>query len=490
MWSFTSNWFFYLYFSVWAVLSLFSLHRLFLVFVYYRHKNDIVKPKFTFKTLPHITIQLPVYNEKEVILRLLDSVAAIDYPKDLLDIQVLDDSTDECGSITARKVKELALSGVPIHHIQRSDRTGFKAGALRNGMKTLRGEFIFILDADFIPPPDILLRTIHYFTDTEIGCVQMRWEHINRDFSLLTRVQAMLLDGHFAIEQTARNKSGCFFNFNGTAGIWRKRCVEEAGGWQNDTLTEDLDLSYRAQLSGWKFLLLPHITIPGELPVLVSAFKIQQHRWAKGAVQTARKLLKKIWTSSIPFKVKMEASFHLTINFSYPFILLLVVLLLPVTSQQIEFSFSFFPENLRFLDYPLFFMATLSVSIFYLSGQIAVRQKLSGAFKDIPFLLAVGVGMSLNNSLAVLEGLFANVGEFKRTPKRNVGSGERAGNWGKTLVVSPSLSIIEMFLGFYFLFLIYQAISLNRIVAIPFLLIFYFGFTFIGFYSWFQIERK
>jgi cellulose synthase/poly-beta-1,6-N-acetylglucosamine synthase-like glycosyltransferase len=486
----SSGFFLYSYLAVWTILSIFSLHRLFLVYLYHRHKDNARDSGSRFKSLPRVAIQLPIFNETEVVERLLCSVSAIHYPKDLLEIQVLDDSTNECRFITAKIVEDLRSAGIPIRHITRSERIGFKAGALRNGMRETKGEFLFILDSDFIPPPDILLRTIHYFADEKIGCVQMRWDHVNRDFSILTRVQAMLLDGHFAIEQAARNRSGRFFNFNGTAGIWRKRCIEEAGGWHDDTLTEDLDLSYRAQLAGWKFLFLPHISIPGELPVQAGAFKIQQRRWAKGSIQTLRKLFKRIWVSPIPLKAKVEASFHLSMNCSYPLILFLTLLLFPAIFRQVEFTLFSFSVNSSALDYPLYFVATMSFAIFYLSSQAAVDRGLLRALIGLPLLLAVGVGISLSNSLGVLEGFYLKTGEFKRTPKRNVLGKERAADWRKVLTVFSPLSFMELALGAYFLFLIRRAFFLDRIAIIPFLFIFYFGFAFMGLNSLFQIERR
>ncbi len=485
----TSPWYFYPYLFAWAALSLFSLHRLFLVFLYFRHRNDVVEPRYFFEELPRITIQLPVYNEKEVIGRLLDSVAAIRYPRELLDIQLLDDSTDECKTIAAQKIEKLALSGLPICHIQREDRVGFKAGALQNGMKTARGEFIFILDADFIPPPDVLLRSVHYFSDPKIGCVQMRWDHVNRNFSLLTRVQAIFLDGHFAIEQFARNRSGRFFNFNGTAGIWRKKSIEEAGGWEGDTLTEDLDLSYRAQLAGWRFLFLTDITVPAELPIHINAFKTQQHRWIKGSLQTARKLLGKIWGSPIPLKTKIEASFHLTMNCSYPFLLLLLILLPFVIPRPFELPLFFFTIREGFFHGFIFSLAVVSVSIFYLSSQIAAGQGFIRPLKDLPFLLALGLGMCLNNTKAVLEGLFGKSGEFKRTPKRNVDGSDRSKHWNITLPSLPPLACMEMAAGCYFLFLIGFSVIWGKTGVLPFLALFCFGFAYIGFYSWVRMER-
>ena len=273
-------------------------------------------------------MQLPLFNEMYVAARLLDAIALLEYPRDKLEIQVLDDSTDETQAICRAKVEELANQGLDIQYIHRTDRTGFKAGALEHGLKTARGEFVMVFDADFLPPVDFIERTVHFFTNAKVGMVQVRWDHVNRDYSRLTELQAMMLDGHFVIEHTARHRSGRFFNFNGTAGIWRREAIADAGGWSHDTLTEDMDLSYRAQLRGWEFIYLKDVVSPAELPVEMNAFKSQQFRWAKGSIQVAKKLLPTIWRSKdVPFNVKLEAFFHLTNNFAYPLLLLLSILL-------------------------------------------------------------------------------------------------------------------------------------------------------------------
>src|SRR5215218_8441588 len=287
------------YFIVLFGLSLYGLHRYVIVYLFLKNRHKPPQPLAAFEKLPPVTVQLPIFNELYVVERLLNSVAALDYPRELLQVQVLDDSTDETTEIAAKLVAELRTAGLDIELIHRTDRTGFKAGALEAGLRSCTGEFVLILDADFVPAPDMLRGTIHYFTDARIGMIQTRWGHLNRTFSLLTRVQAMFLDGHLLLEQTARSRSGRFFNFNGTAGIWRRTCIESSGGWQHDTLTEDLDLSYRAQLAGWKFIFLPNVITPAELPVDMNGFKSQQHRWTKGSIQTCKKLLPTIWRSKL-----------------------------------------------------------------------------------------------------------------------------------------------------------------------------------------------
>ncbi|MBV9617974.1 MAG: glycosyltransferase family 2 protein, partial [Verrucomicrobia bacterium] len=317
------------YLSVLFGLSAYGIHRYFIIYLFLKHRKRQPVPLSHFAQLPKVTMQLPVFNEVYVVERLLKSVSEIDYPRELLQIQVLDDSTDDTRQLTARCVAELRERGLNVELIHRVDRVGFKAGALETGLATAEGEFVCILDADFVPQGDLLQRTIHFFTDPKVGMIQTRWGHLNRTYSLLTRVQAMFLDGHLLLEQTARSRSGRFFNFNGTAGLWRKCCIAEAGGWQHDTLTEDLDLSYRAQLAGWKFMFLPDVITPAELPVDMNGFKSQQHRWTKGSIQTCKKLLPTIWRSQLALRLKIEATAHLTSNFAYLLLACLCVLLHP-----------------------------------------------------------------------------------------------------------------------------------------------------------------
>jgi len=316
-----------LYLTMLLLVALFGFHRWMLVFLYYRHKRNAPRCKSRFEELPSVTIQLPMYNEPYVAERIIASCCAINYPKDKLQIQVLDDSTDGTPKIARQTVNLFVKNGYDIVYIHRDDRHGFKAGALDNGLKTAKGQFIAIFDADFLPTPDILQNTIHYFTDENVGMVQARWDHINRQNSLLTRGQSIYLDAHFMMEHGARNRSGRFMNFNGTAGIWRKNCIISGGSWQHDTLTEDLDLSYRCQMKGWRFIFLPDVTVPAELPPEIQGFKQQQFRWTKGAVQTAKKMLPRIWRSRLPLKIKTEATFHLLNPMSYLFMSVLILLL-------------------------------------------------------------------------------------------------------------------------------------------------------------------
>ena len=319
------------YLSILGLLAIYGFHRSQLVFLFFKTREKVPQPKTRYQQdeLPIITVQLPLFNERYVCERLIDAVVGFDYPKDKLEIQVLDDSTDDTTEIARKKVFQVAELGYDITLIHRTDRTGYKAGALENGLRTSKGELVAVFDADFQPPPSILMDTVHYFTDKDVGMVQARWDHINRKYSMLTRIQSLMLDGHFVIEHGARQRSGRFFNFNGTAGIWRISTIHDAGGWEHDTLTEDMDLSYRAQLKGWKFFYLPEIIAPAEIPVEMASFKSQQHRWAKGSIQVCKKMLPTILKADVPFKVKMEAFFHLTNNFAYPLMILLALLIMP-----------------------------------------------------------------------------------------------------------------------------------------------------------------
>src|SRR5712664_3079603 len=306
------------YFFVLIVLAVYGWHRYYLVYLYMKNRDKGPKASAPLDPLPVVTIQLPLYNEMYVADRLIDAVCRIEYPRELLEIQVLDDSTDETRSIAELAVRRFAADGIDIKYYHRGDRTGFKSGALEAGLKVARGEFVGIFDADFIPTADFLTQLMPHFRDPKVGMVQARWGHINQDYSLLTKIQAILLDGHFILEHGGRNRGGRFFNFNGTAGVWRRTAIHDAGGWQHDTLTEDLDLSYRAQMRGWRFVYLQDVVSPAEVPVEMNAFKSQQHRWAKGSVQTCKKLLPRVLASKLPWHIKLESVFHLTANFAYP----------------------------------------------------------------------------------------------------------------------------------------------------------------------------
>src|SRR5436309_9443786 len=354
------------YFAVMVILASYGLHRYALVFMYYRNrKNHATEPPQKFAELPRITVQLPIFNEQFVVDRLVDSICKLEYPQDKLDIQVLDDSTDETKDVAKAVVERYAALGYPITYIHRTNREGFKAGALQNGMKSCKGEFIAIFDADFVPPEDWLLRVVHHFAEPQIGMVQTRWTHLNRNYSFLTEVEAILLDGHFVLEHGGRSRSNVFFNFNGTVGMWRRTAIEEAGGWEHDTLTEDTDLSYRAQLKGWKFNYLQDVECPAEVPVEMTAFKTQQARWAKGLIQTSLKILPRVLRSKVPLRTKVEAWYHLTANISYPLMILLAVLLLP--AMIIRFYQGWF--QMLYIDLPLFMASCFSISSFYLVSQ-------------------------------------------------------------------------------------------------------------------------
>ena len=462
------------YYVVLALLAMYGTHRAMMVRLYYRHRRDVPRPAGELPALPRVTIQLPIYNEVYVVDRLIEAVAAIDYPRALLEIQVLDDSTDETREVAERIVSRYQALGYRIAHLTREDRTGFKAGALQAGLEAARGEFLMIFDADFLPTPEIVRASLAYFSDPSVGMVQARWEHLNRDYSLLTRIQSIFLDGHFVIEHTARHRSGRFFNFNGTAGIWRRRCLEEIGGWQSDTLTEDLDVSYRAQLAGWKFVYLKDLVVPAELPVDMNGFKSQQHRWTKGSIQTGRKLLPAIFRSAYPWKVKAEAFFHLTNNFSHLLVVLLALLIVPaiIIREQIGW------RRLAVLDFPLFFGATFSFIAFYVCSQREIGRDWKTTLTSMPLLLSLGIGLSLNNVHAVLEALSSHETDFTRTPKFGIEAG--GGEWRSKKYRTPgnfSLAA-EVLLAVYFFGAIVFAVKEHFWVGVPFLLIFFNGFAY------------
>lgn len=454
-------------------LSAFGIHRYLMVWLFLKHSRNKPVPEGHFAELPAVTVQLPVFNEKHVVGRLLDAVAQLDYPKDRLQIQVLDDSTDDTVEISAAKVEQLKAAGFDAELVHRKDRTGYKAGALENGLRTAKGEFIFILDADFIPPPDILHKMIHFFTDEKIGMIQTRWGHLNRSYSLLTRIQAMFLDGHLMVEQTARSRSGRFINFNGTGGIWRKAAIIDAGGWEHDTLTEDLDLSYRAQMKGWRFHFLNDVVTPAELPVDMNGFKSQQHRWTKGSIQTCKKLLLPLWRSDLPFLIKLEGTVHLTSNFAYLLLIFLCILVFPGAGDGVTLG----GWRRWALDVPVFLATSLSVGAFYIVAQRAVHpRKWWQEVLFLPFLLALGVGMSINNSKAVLEALFNRQSAFVRTPKYGI---ERRGQSWRNAAYSASKSlavVFEIIFALYFSYAVWVALQLHYWSSVPFLVLFAGGF--------------
>jgi len=472
------------YFIVLILLASYGAHRYVLVYLYYKNKkNRTVEPSGYFADLPRITVQLPIFNEQFVVERLLEAICRLNYPLDKLDIQVLDDSTDETVAVARGLVNHYATKGFPVSYHHRSNRQGFKAGALAEGLNTARGEFVAIFDADFVPPDDFLLKVIHHFTDPKIGMVQTRWTHINRNYSFLTEVEAILLDGHFVLEHSGRARSNVFFNFNGTAGIWRRRAIDESGGWQHDTLTEDTDLSYRAQLKGWKFIYLQDVECPAELPVEMTAFKTQQARWAKGLIQTSKKILPQVLKSDQRFHVKLEAWYHLTANLSYPLMIVLSVLLLP--AMIIRFYQGWF--QMLYIDLPLFMASTFSISSFYLVSQ---RELFPGkwyrALLYLPFLMALGIGLTITNTRAVLEALLGKKTDFARTPKYHVESKKdkvRANTYRRRLGWVPW---VELLIGCYFAMTVYYAIDNENYITVPFLILFVLGYWYTGLMSLLQ----
>jgi cellulose synthase/poly-beta-1,6-N-acetylglucosamine synthase-like glycosyltransferase len=472
-----------LYFVVLCVLCVYGSHRYYMSYLYYKYRGNLPMPAGVLTKLPRVTIQLPIFNEMYVCERLIDAVCAIEYPRALFEVQVLDDSLDETTTIAKSAVDRWQAKGVDISYIHRKNRQGFKAGALQAGLAVAKGEFIAVFDADFVPGPDFLRKTMQYFSDANVGMVQVRWEHLNREFSLLTHAQSVLLDGHFVIEHTARNRSGRFFNFNGTAGIWRKAAIFSGGGWQHDTLTEDLDLSYRTQLAGWKFVYLPEVVSPAEVPVEMNAFKSQQARWAKGSMQTAKKLLPRLFRSDLPWSVKTEAFFHLTANVCYP--LMVVLSFLMPLSMVIRFQHGWY--EVLFLDLPFFITATLSVFSFYMASQKEIGIPWKQRVKYLPFIMALGIGMCISNAKAVMEGLFGYQTEFTRTPKHGV-KGRIAAGWNLKQYrgLRSALPLLEIAFGLYLTCSIWVAMDRELVFSLPFLFLFQLGFLYVGLMSLFQ----
>ena len=472
------------YFIVLLVLAMYGLHRYWLVYDYFLYSKNVPPPPPPVASWPRVTVQLPIFNERYVIERLTEAVSRFDYARELLDVQVLDDSTDETQEVARACVERHAVQGMPITYIHRTNREGYKAGALESGLKTAKGEFVAIFDADFIPEPDFLRRTIPYFLNPDggeqIGMVQTRWTYLNSDYSLLTNVERILLDGHFVVEHGARSRRGTFFNFNGTAGVWRRKVIDEAGGWQHDTLTEDTDLSYRAQLKGWKFLYLPQIECASELPVHMNGFKTQQARWAKGLMQTAKKILPKVLKADVPWHVKAEAFFHLTANISYPLMVLLSTMLLPVMIVRFQQGWL----QMLLIDLPLFLASTCSISSFYLVAQKELRPKTWWrTFLYLPFVMATGIGISVRNAQAVIEALLGKQSEFARTPKFKIEG--KKGTFAKKTYKNKAgwMPYAEVLLGLYFSLTVVYAIMNENYATVPFLLLFVWGYLYTGFMS-------
>jgi cellulose synthase/poly-beta-1,6-N-acetylglucosamine synthase-like glycosyltransferase len=458
-----------LYFFVLSILAIYGWHRYYLVYLYMKNRGKAPNPAvppLALAELPRVTVQLPIYNEMYVADRLIDAVCEMDYPRELLEIAEL-------------AVRRHAARGFDITYLHRVDRRGYKAGALEAGLRVAKADFIAIFDADFVPSRDFLRKTLPHFTDAKVGMVQARWGHINQEYSLLTKIQAIMLDAHFVLEHGGRNRAGCFFNFNGTAGVWRREAIGDAGGWQHDTLTEDLDLSYRAQLRGWRFVFLPHVVAPAEVPVEMNSFKSQQHRWAKGSIQTCMKLLPRILRSSEPLKVKVEAFFHLTANFNYLLMCALSILMFPAMYVRYNMGWT----EMLLIDIPLFVLATMSFFRFYMVSQRELYPDWLSRLKYLPFLMSIGIGLSVNNTRAVLEALFKKESEFARTPKYCIerDSDEWAGKkYHQTVGVQ---SIIELALGLYFTGTVFYALINQIYGTVPFLMLFQIGFLYTGLMS-------
>lgn len=469
-----------IYFVSLCVLFGFGLHGL--VMLYYYHKTaKISSPEEEMpKEIPNVTIQLPLFNEYYVIERLVKSVCNIEYPKDKLEIQVLDDSTDDTQELAKQLVAEYQSKGYDIKYIHRVDRSGFKAGALKAGLEVASGEFVAIFDADFVPKEEFLMKTVPHFKDPKIGCVQTRWEHLNEEYSFITRSQALALDGHFVMEQQVRNKAGFFINFNGTAGIWRKQTIIDAGNWQPDTLTEDLDLSYRSQLRGWKFKYLNNVTSPAELPADINALKTQQFRWTKGAVETAKKILPFVFKADLPLKLKVESFVHLTSNIVFPFIIIVALLNIPLV--VIKNTVGGYDKYYTLMS--VFVLASISTFLFYMYAQRAIRLDWRRRLLLFPLFLAGSMGLAVNNTKAVFEALINKKTEFARTPKYRIV--DNTDEWKSKKYVQKKIKpvvLFELLLTVYYIIGIAISIYFLEIAAIPFQLLFLLGFGTVGILS-------
>ncbi len=469
------------YFTLLTILSIYGAHRLWMLLLYYRHKKDVPQPKGDASYLPVVTVQLAVFNEMNVIERLMEHVVRMDWPREKLEIQVLDDSTDETVKVASAVVDRYKALGFDIQYLHRTDRTGFKAGALAEGLKSAKGELVAMFDADFLPTEDFLRKAVPHFADEKVAFVQGCWAHLNREFSLLTQVQAILLDGHFVFEHTARHRSKAFFNFSGTAGMWRVSAIADAGGWEHDTITEDADLSYRAQLKGWKGIYLKDLVVPAELPVEVNAFKSQQHRWAKGNAQVIRKLMKTIWKSDESLHTKLECWFHLTANCNYMLMVVLSIIMVP--SMIIRAGT---PVHVLLLtDGPFFLLNAVSVGLYFGLSQKELTDNTGWKkrLKYIPGLMGLGIGLALNQAKAVLEGFFTDDKEFKRTPKLGVDAEGKAISKRAYKVPKSVLTFLELAFAVYYLAALCVAIYIRKWASVPFLWLFFSGFAYMSLLS-------
>jgi len=463
--------------AVLALLVPFALHRGHLLWLARRGGKPGLPERWEGE-LPPVTVQLPVYNEREVVERLVDAACRLDYPREKLEIQLLDDSTDDTSRLGARAVERWRRRGVRVRHIRRGSRSGYKAGALAYGLERAEGEFVLILDADFVPSPDLVRSLLPPFADPEIGMVQARWDHLNEDESWLTRAQALLLDGHFFFEQGGRWAAGRFFNFNGTAGMWRRVCLEDAGGWEADTLTEDLDLSYRAQMRGWRFAFLEDVGVPAEVPARAGALEVQQKRWAQGGIQTARKILPDLLRGPWPLSLKLEALVHLCGHLAYPLTLLLALLLLPSAVARRSLGL----EEFLVLDLVIFGLATVPFVAFYASAGRKRDRPWSRLLPDVIRTLATGIGLSAPVSRAVIRGVRDTRDPFVRTPKDGSAPGSPGASSGPRYAGAsrPGDTVLKLAMGAMMAFYAVEAIRLGMYASLPFLLLFGSGYLSLG----------
>lgn len=469
---------FYAYFGTLIFFSVFGVYKLVLLGYYLAKRKAEPKPAGQFAELPHVTVQLPVFNELYVVERLIRSACELDYPNHLLEIQVLDDSTDETVGVARKVVDEMRAIGKNVVYLHRTDRKDFKAGALAEGLKVTKGEFVAIFDADFLPGKNFLKETIHFFSDPKVGMVQSRWGFLNDDQSLLTRIQAVFLNGHFVIEHTSRNRSGAFFNFNGTAGIWRKEAIDSSGGWNGDTLTEDLDLSYRAQLNGWQFVYLKDLVVPSELPLEISGFKGQQFRWVKGMTQVGMKLLPKIWKSNVPLRRKLDSTFHLLSNTGYITTTMMAFLLVPTL-----FLFDFFFKKWMFLTVFYFLMTNfVAVFLYFIVAEIETGRRGYKKISDVIVLMVVGIGLSINGTKAIFEALLKKQTSFIRTPKYSaVGNTSEKVLLRKYFTKTDKTSFVELLMAVYFLWCSYLVFTTGNIYFVLPLCIFMPGYYYLAY---------
>ena len=488
-----------IYITALVYVTIFCLMQFHLLFHYSKHhrilrNNSVQSSKTPLKTThewPFVTVQLPMYNEKFVVERLIDNIMSLDYPKDQFEVHILDDSNDETKELAQAKVDHYRKLGFNIEYIRRLNRKGYKAGALKDGMPFVKGDYIAIFDADFLPKTDFLKKTIPHFEDSEIGVVQTRWEHINESYSLLTRMQAFQLNVHFTVEQQGRESANYLLQFNGTAGVWRRQTIEEAGGWEADTLTEDLDLSYRAQLKGWKIAFLEEVGSPAELPAEMNGLKSQQYRWMKGGAETARKILPTIWQSNISFMQKIHASNHLLSSSVFLFVFLLGVFSVPILFLSL-------PEGIKPEFFAIFLLGLFSIVVVYFVANVQAETSSDGKLKRVvkflllfPLFLALSMGLSLHNTIAVIQGYFGKESAFVRTPKLGISQiGEKIKKTEYLRYKLSPVTIMEGLLALYFLFAIVSGLRLENSMFLIFHSLLFLGYGYIFYFSVKHMEYR